>query len=52
MDPDYLPAECVAQSRRAAAKKVTDTMHEARVGCVRRWYAEKRKLPMQNKSQA
>lgn len=52
MDPDCNRDECIAQSRRAAVKQVTDTMHEARVGCVRRWYAEKRKLPMQNKSQS
>jgi hypothetical protein len=52
MDPDYPQVVCVAQSRRAAAKQVTDTIHDARVGCVRRWYAEKRKLPMRDKSPA
>ena len=46
MDTDYTREECIAVSRRAAAKKVTDTHYEGRVGCVRRWYAEKRKLPM------
>lgn len=38
-------------SRRAAVKQVTDSIYEARVGCVRRWYAEKRKLGM-DKSKA
>ena len=46
MDTDYTREECIAVSRRAAAKQVTDTHYEGRVGCVRRWYAEKRKLPM------
>jgi len=52
MDSDYSRTVCIAQSCRAASKQVTDTMHEARVGCVRRWYAKQRKLAMANKSQA
>ena len=52
MDPDYTREECIAVSRKAAVKQVTDSIYEARVGCVRRWYAEKRKLKMEDKSQA
>lgn len=46
MDPDVRQRDCVLVASRCASRQIRDMHYEARVACVRNWYAEKRKIRM------
>ena len=46
MDPHVPHRDCLLVSHKCASKQVLDMHYEARVGCVRNWYVEKRKIKM------
>lgn len=48
MDPDH-PRDCLSVFHAWARRQVTDMHYEARVGCVRTWYAEKSKVNIEKK---
>ena len=47
MDPDVPRRDCLLVSHKCATKQVLDMHYEGRIGCVRNWYAEKRKIGME-----
>lgn len=49
MDPDVPRRDCLLVSHKCATKQVCDMHYEGRIGCVRNWYAETRKIRLTKK---